>query len=421
MKNQFINVALNYFERFNSNPEIIKQYPNPDTEIIIVIPCYMEEDIISTIKSIFDSKDLNCSVEVLIIINSSENDPDSVIEFNYNTYKELQAFSQQNKSKISNIKLFPVLLENINKKHAGVGYARKIGMDEAIRRLKKQNRQDGIIVSLDADCTINNKYLSKLKKSFDKDKTQGACIPQFQHNFASNSFDDKTNTAAKTYELYLRYFRLSLKYTGFPYSYHTIGSCLAVTASTYIRAGGMSRRQGGEDFYFIHKTAPLTKIGLINEIMVYPSPRPSDRVPFGTGPAVSKIISEKKYDVYNFNAFKSIQSFFKLFPFLYKDYKSHIADIPVEIRTFAGEKHLTDLILECLKNTNSLSAFEKRMFTKFNAFFIIKYLNSLDYNSDYPPQDVLIASELLLNQYSITCRNPTLTNLYNCMLELDLA
>ena len=92
------------------------------------------------------------------------------------------------------------------------------------------------------------------------------------------------------YELHLRYLNLFSRFTGFPYAYHTIGSCFGVRAETYASQGGMNKRKAGEDFYFLHKIIPLGEFREINNTCVIPSPRESDRVPFGTGAAIGKYL-----------------------------------------------------------------------------------------------------------------------------------
>jgi hypothetical protein len=104
-------------------------------------------------------------------------------------------------------------------------------------------------------------------------------------NLVTEVFD-----AVANYELHQRYYLLAVRYTGYPYAFHTVGSCFAVRAEAYCRAGGMSRRQAGEDFYFIQKLAGQGGFTECRSTSVYPSPRPSDRVPFGTGPDISRQI-----------------------------------------------------------------------------------------------------------------------------------
>ena len=73
----------------------------------------------------------------------------------------------------------------------------------------------------------------------------------------------------------------------------------------------MPKKQGGEDFYFLQKVFPLGKCTEIIETKVIPSPRPSNRVPFGTGPSVQKSLdSGQQYQTYNLQAFIELKQLF---------------------------------------------------------------------------------------------------------------
>ena len=92
------------------------------------------------------------------------------------------------------------------------------------------------------------------------------------------------------YELWLRYIELGFRVCRSPYAFQTIGSCTVSSPLGYALADGMPRRQAGEDFYFLQK---IVKVGgpenvvQIPKACVYPAARLSDRVPFGTGRAMS--------------------------------------------------------------------------------------------------------------------------------------
>jgi hypothetical protein len=89
--------------------------------------------------------------------------------------------------------------------------------------------------------------------------------------------------AILAYELFLRYQEMALHYAGSPYYYPAIGSTMACTGTAYAAAGGMNRRQAGEDFYFLQQLAKTGGVARIRDTVVLPSSRPSHRVPFGTG------------------------------------------------------------------------------------------------------------------------------------------
>jgi len=275
------------------------------------------------------------------------------------------------------------IIENVPKKTAGVGFARKIGMDEAIRKFNVLNNRKGIILSLDADCLVSTNYFQLISDKFNKNKKFGGLVFGYKHNFNNNLFSTEEIKACKLYEKYLKYYQDSLKNIGFPYYFHTIGSCFGFLAENYIKIGGMPCRQAGEDFYFLQKLAQTTTIGEITEEIVFPSPRISLRVPFGTGPTVKKIIEIGYLEVYNYKLFEILKVFFLCFDEIYKEEKFNFNKIPIEIIEFSSNKQLAEIIEECKKNSSNQNSFKKRMFSKFNAFWVIKFLNYFSQNIKY--------------------------------------
>jgi hypothetical protein len=179
----------------------------------------------------------------------------------------------------------------------------------------------------------------------------------------------------------MRYFLQGLKYSGFPYAFHTVGSALAVKALQYVKAGGMNRRQAGEDFYFVQKLIPLGGYFALNTTTVYPSPRESSRVPFGTGVMIARLMddTEEQLMTYNTGAFKELQSLFAVAEKLYEAGKQETMDLykilPPGIISFIEEKEWSDRIAEIKNNTSSHESFMKRFFSWFNIFRIVKYMN----------------------------------------------
>ncbi len=121
-------------------------------------------------------------------------------------------------------------------------------------------------------------------------KERKACSIRFEHPLSGSEFPDEVYRYVTMYELHMRYFYQAVKYSGYPYAFHAIGSAIAFRASAYLKAGGMNRKQAGEDFYFIQKLIPQGGFFALNSTTVHPSPRTSDRVPFGTGAVISKLI-----------------------------------------------------------------------------------------------------------------------------------
>ena len=94
----------------------------------------------------------------------------------------------------------------------------------------------------------------------------------YAHRLEEADMTVQAREAIMKYELYLRYYRLALEYTGHPHAYHCIGSAFAVRTLDYVAQGGMNKRQAGEDFYFLQKLIATGRYATLQSTQVYPSP-----------------------------------------------------------------------------------------------------------------------------------------------------
>jgi hypothetical protein len=371
--------AATYLNKQKEIKQLISEGPAENLRMSIIIPCYDEPDIITTLNSLWNCERPEFAVEVIIIINSRTTTPQKIIEQNKKTFIEITEWIKNHHDLF--YRFFVINQADIPEKNAGAGYARKLAMDEAISRFDKINREDGIIISLDADVTLEPNYLIEIEKLFRQKPQSNAAVIYYEHPATGNDFENSVYKAIAQYELYLRYYKKTLEYCGFPYPYYTIGSCFAVSALAYIKQGGMSRKQAGEDFYFLQKIFSLGNIEELNTTCVYPSPRPSDRVIFGTGPVVKSIVEnpDLPYLTYNFESFESLRSFFKSIDQLYKinstDLNDYFYQLPLPVADFLLQHDFFKNIEEINKNSSNIKTFRKRFFDWFNAFKIIKYLN----------------------------------------------
>lgn len=168
-------------------------------------------------------------------------------------------------------------------KGGGVGLARKIGLDLALTRLDHRTAPS-LLVCLDADTLVEPSYLPAIVRHFQETRAGGAAIP-FRHQPGKSPEEQH---AIDRYELFLRHYLLGLRLAGSPYAFHTVGSAMACTADAYARSGGMNSRAAGEDFYFLQQLSRTAGVSRVRGTTVHPSPRPSHRVPFGTGRSVSR-------------------------------------------------------------------------------------------------------------------------------------
>jgi len=352
--------------------------PCDDTGNIIVIPCYHEPDILRTIESLEACHPPHNPVEIIVVVNASGKDSPGTIAVNRKTFAKLSEKAE--KMNDSRIHLFPLLYEKIPARLAGAGLARRLGMDEAARRFTMCNKPGGVITSLDADTLVDPGYLEAIEKTFFEEQPDVVTV-YFEHPVDESKFPSRVYRGIVQYELYLRYFVRALRVIGYPWAYHTVGSAFAVRAGAYVKEGGMNLRQAGEDFYFLQKLFKSGKVAEITSTCIYPSPRPSGRVPFGTGPEMARFLSGEKtvFDTYTPDAFLDLKSFFALAINLF-DEKGRSADhvfgqIPLSLQRFLKREEFTEKISEIRRNVASSSAFVKRFYRWFDTFRVIRYLN----------------------------------------------
>jgi glycosyltransferase involved in cell wall biosynthesis len=329
-KNYLIDTYLQHYstgEKWNLNAN--------DTENIsqvVVIPAYAEREMLfSTLASIAQNQSSSLEYSfILCVINNKDNSNPEAIKNNLQTIKYLEALVKNKSLRKFNTdqEIYPLLLDlsdaklklgyidassrgnEIPHNSGGVGMARKIGMDMALRLLKKSSAPRNLILSLDADTLVQNNYLSAINNYFTpRVKT---AIVAYEHQLP---LDYVQQAAICCYEIFLRYWVLGLRYAKSPWAFHSIGSTIVTSTEAYLEVRGMNKREAGEDFYFLSKLAKSSKIGYIKETCVYPSARPSARVPFGTGKRIQRFLAgegKEEYLLYDPQIFVILSDWLKL-------------------------------------------------------------------------------------------------------------
>lgn len=362
-----------YLERYAwPNPVFPSFNPPSDLGMVVVLPAYKEPEIEVALNALNECIAPKMSVLILIIVNESEDESKESSTINRKCLDSIKKFNSK----------YPILstLQILPPKKAGVGLARKIGMDEAVRILRKCN-QDGVIVCYDADCRCDSNYLVEIEKAYESEDINAGIV------FYEHQLHRENHEAILNYELYLRYYIDALRFTGFPYAHQTLGSCITVRRSLYEKVGGMNTRKAGEDFYFLNKTIPHGGFVEINSTTVRPSDRVSDRVPFGTGKAIKDLLGMEEYDVYHPNSFEDLKLFFSRVDVFWQedDWK-----IPKSVATYLGDDWNSE-ISQLKSQVSTRQAFIKRFFEWFDAFQILKYIH---YARDHFYQNVTLEEAL---------------------------
>lgn len=362
-----------YLERYAWKEELFPDYAPPrNLGLVIVLPAYKEEAIQDALASLNACIRPQKEVLIIVLINESEAEQADIQAINSACLATVRSFESKFKMLVSR--------QQLPAKKAGVGLARKIGMDEAVRIFKK-SENDGAIVCFDADCRCDENYLTEIETAYDDEGTQSGIV------FYEHQLHRAHHPAIVNYELYLRYYIDVLRFTGFPYAYQTLGSCITVRCSMYEKVGGMNTRKAGEDFYFLNKTIPLGGFVEINTTTIRPSDRISDRVPFGTGKAVKEILDVEEYAVYHPSTFEDLKLFFSKVDSFWTEDRWNI---PKSLVYFLGDDWQQEIT--ALKGTVSTQEqFRKRFFHWFDAFKILKFVH---FARDHFYQDVTLEEAL---------------------------
>ncbi len=246
----------------------------------------------------------------------------------------------------------------------GVGWARK----ELFSCILNRCDENDIIVSLDADTTFPDDYLEIVQQAMVANPEAGAVQVPYYHKLSNN---DEADRRLLRYECYMRHYFCNLLAIDNPHAISALGSAMAFTAQAYRRAGGITPLQGGEDFYLMEKFAKTTLILCTLDSCVYPSGRLSQRVPFGTGPAMGMNLDEQAahYPFYNSTAFGLVKETFAMFPALYEH------DIETPMSQFLRQQLGTDDLWSPLrKNFKTKELFVRACAEKVDGLRILQFL-----------------------------------------------
>jgi len=190
----------------------------------------------------------------------------------------------------------------------GVGLARKIGNDVLCTLIHKKQVLSPWMSNTDADVELPPGYFEATQSAPD---STAALIYPFQHTFV----DHTPHLPTLLYEFSLHYYVAGLNWAGSANAYHTIGSLISVNYRHYCQVRGFPKRSAAEDFYLLNKLVKTGKVISLKKPIIDIHARESNRVPFGTGPAVIKINAQDDpyaMRIYHPDSFVYLYYFLKL-------------------------------------------------------------------------------------------------------------
>lgn len=391
--NEIPDFVKKYINKFGiPGWELIKR-ENKNYKLIIVIPAVQEFENLKKLLLSLSENDNKFFKETLIVfaINSIENSPAEVIDDNQKAIHYLKSII--NNERNSNKELKKVIDSGLNigivdinspgkqmpAKDGGVGLARKIGMDLALEHFDYKNPGKNILVCLDADCTVQNNYITEIYNYFNNENC-GAAYVQFEHLLNS---DYENNLAIICYEIFLRYYVFGLQAAGSPYAFHTVGSTMACDAETYIKIQGMNKKKAAEDFYFMEKLSKSIKIHKIISTKVFPSSRVSWRVPFGTGRSVTRFLAktQNEYLLYSPKCFYVLKNWLHVFNnkkiLTSEEYLLKAKSIHIELYNFLVQNNFENSWNKIIQNTKTEEQINIQKLYWFDGFRTLKFIHHL--------------------------------------------
>ena len=370
----------------------------------IVLPAYGEgDDLVQALRSV-PAGSLG-EVLVVLVVNGRSNSPAWVHERNHEVPGRLRdAFGGKDEQLVGDpparlLRFAPgriLVVDRASPDHLlpddqGVGLARKLGADLCLRLHATGRLRSPFIHSTDADVELPPDYFAR--PALAQSPRPAALLYPFVHRPED---DAALAQAIALYEVSLRYYVLGLAYARSPYAYHSIGSTLAVNAASYEIVRGFPRRMAGEDFYLLSKLAKVGSIARLSGAPIVLRGRPSDRVPFGTGPAVRRIAEAgaDRFTLYDPSLFDYLQAWLATLSAIAF---GTINDLEALVRESCASRGLKpdrlmaaveglgapDAVVRAASESKDTESLARRLATWFDAFRTLKLLHALQ-EHNYP-------------------------------------
>ncbi len=251
-------------------------------------------------------------------------------------------------------------------KQHGVGHARKLLMDT----IDRTARDTDILLSLDADSLFDPGYIQSVRDCFQSYPNALALSNPYFHQLSG---DERLDRSMLRYEIYMRYYVINMWRIGSPYSFTALGSAMAMPIHTYRSIGGITPKKSGEDFYLLQKIRKAGWICQHNSHKVYPATRYSDRVFFGTGPALIKGSRGDwtSYPIYPHDLFDQVGQSYAQFPALY----TRELDTPIG-EFLAGHFRERDPFAPLRANARSVDHFVRACHQKVDGLRVLQFLKA---------------------------------------------
>ena len=264
-------------------------------------------------------------------------------------------------------------------KKSGVGMARKVVFDKIL----EEAAPNDIIVSMDADTTFPAAYLQGIIGTMGRNPDWVALSAPYYHNLSGVESLDRSMLR---YEIYMRNYALNMLRINSPYAFTALGSAIVVRAGALRKIGNITPLQSGEDFYLLQKLCKMGTVGTWAPECVHPATRISNRVIFGTGPAIQSGLSNhwESYPIYSHFLFEKIAETYHLIEQLYSE------EIETAFLQFLQHQFKSPRLWDTIRaNTKNSVQFKRAFHEKADGLRILQYLKSEQKRETRPDAHIL--------------------------------
>ena len=369
---------------------------------VLIVPAYGErESLFATLGSVREGP--RGPTLIVVVLNAREHSPPAIHEANAAARERLR--SNATGATASSTVSAELGIESLDYPHGrivvvdraspgrflpegqGVGLARKIGNDLALRLSAAGRIAAGWLHNTDADTVLPEDYFDQTEAR--EGDEAAAAVYFFEHRFEP---DERLALAARLYEISLRYYVLGLAWAGSPYAYEAMGSCIAIRPAAYAAVRGFPRKNAAEDFYVLDKLAKTGPILRFGGAPVLLEGRISERVPFGTGKALSQLLSKKRglegFRLYHPAVFGHLAAWLRVLDETAKSggrAEAALGELPPANPFFRADVLLAALermgafpaVREAIAESTTERAMRRRFHTWFDAFRTLKLVHAL--------------------------------------------
>lgn len=391
--------AIDKYLRLYAEPECaeLEDFPPLSARHCLVIPCYKETADFA--RRLAVSALCSCDTLIIVVINQPPGAVESLNQQLWDYFLQHTLVWQKKHVSLfstNSARLHWLVVDRFSEgltidAKQGVGLARKLGCDLAAFLLARNSADTRWICTTDADAHLPDDYFAALASCSEH---TSAAVFSVRH-IPTPEIEPAIFSATQSYERALHYYVDGLAWAGSPYAFPTIGSALAVTLQAYCESRGFPRRAGGEDFYLLNKLAKLGPVVWLQNTVIQIEARISARTPFGTGPAVQKILELNNAEDFLYYApevFSDLRIWLQHIPTVWQRLQNQehpLQNLPQHIQDVLGDSGINALWGHIRRQIDNSQQCERAIHHWFDAFQTLKFIRRLQ-DQYYPAQPLRI-------------------------------